>query len=147
VAAQRDVVYVDVHLMPLLDSNGEVLGASVSFTDVTRFRQLRVEVETANRQLELAYEELQSTNEELETTNEELQSTVEELETTNEELQSANEELETMNAELQSANDELQISNEQLRDRTIEISDLNAFMESILGVSRPRLSFLTETSR
>jgi two-component system CheB/CheR fusion protein len=128
-----DVVYFDVHLMPLLDSNGEVLGVSVSFTDVTRFRQLRVEVETANRQLELAYEELQSTNEELETTNEELQSTVEELETTNEELQSTNEELETMNAELQSANDELHTSNEQLRDRTIEISDLNAFMESILG--------------
>jgi two-component system, chemotaxis family, CheB/CheR fusion protein len=46
-----DVVYFDVHLVPLLDSNGEVLGMSVSFTDVTRFRQLRVEVETANRQL------------------------------------------------------------------------------------------------
>jgi two-component system, chemotaxis family, CheB/CheR fusion protein len=70
-----DVMYLDVHLTPLLDGNGEVLGASISFTDVTRFRQLRVEVETANRQLELAYEELQSTNEELETTNEELQST------------------------------------------------------------------------
>jgi two-component system, chemotaxis family, CheB/CheR fusion protein len=128
-----DVVYVDVHLMPLLDSTGELLGASVSFTDVTRFRQLRLEVETANRQLELAYEELQSTTEELETTNEELQSTVEELETTNEELQSTNEELETMNAELQSANDELHTSNDQLRDRTLEITDLNAFMESILG--------------
>jgi two-component system, chemotaxis family, CheB/CheR fusion protein len=38
-----------------------------------------------------------------------------------------------MNAELQSANNELHTSNEQLRDRTIEISDLNAFMESILG--------------
>jgi two-component system CheB/CheR fusion protein len=128
-----DITYLDVHLMPLLDSNGEVLGASISFTDVTRFRQLRVEVETSNRQLELAYEELQSTNEELETTNEELQSTVEELETTNEELQSTNEELETMNEELQSANDELQSTNEELRDRTIEITDLNAFMESILG--------------
>ena len=128
-----DLVYVDVHLVPLHSSSGEVLGASISFTDVTRFRQLRVEVETANRQLELAYEELQSTNEELETTNEELQSTVEELETTNEELQSTNEELETMNEELQSANDELQSTNEELRGRTIEISDLNAFMESILG--------------
>jgi two-component system, chemotaxis family, CheB/CheR fusion protein len=128
-----DAVYVDVHLVPLIAAGGEVLGASISFTDVTRFRQLRVEVETANRQLELAYEELQSTNEELETTNEELQSTVEELETTNEELQSANEELETMNEELQSANDELQSTNEALRDRTIEITDLNAFMESILG--------------
>jgi two-component system CheB/CheR fusion protein len=128
-----DVVYVDVQLIPLSDNNGEVIGASITFTDVTRFRQLRVEVETANRQLELAYEELQSTNEELETTNEELQSTVEELETTNEELQSTNEELETMNEELQSANDELQTTNEQLRDRTIEITDLNTFMESILG--------------
>jgi two-component system CheB/CheR fusion protein len=128
-----EVMYVDVHLVPLLSSNSEVLGATISFTDVTRFRQLRVEVETANRQLELAYEELQSTNEELETTNEELQSTVEELETTNEELQSTNEELETMNEELQSANDELQTTNEELRDRTIEITELNAFMESILG--------------
>ncbi|GAB3690386.1 CheR family methyltransferase [Angustibacter aerolatus] len=126
-------VYVDVHLVPLTDHTGAFLGASISFTDVTRFRQLRVEVEAANRQLEVAYEELQSTNEELETTNEELQSTVEELETTNEELQSTNEELETMNEELQSANDELQSTNEELRDRTVEISDLNAFMQSILG--------------
>jgi two-component system, chemotaxis family, CheB/CheR fusion protein len=128
-----DAIYVDVNLAPLLDTSGEVLGVSISFTDVTRFRQLRVEVETANRQLELAYEELQSTNEELETTNEELQSTVEELETTNEELQSTNEELETMNEELQSANDEMQTTNEELRDRTIEITDLNAFMESVMS--------------
>ena len=128
-----DPVFVDVQLVPLVDNAGEYLGASISFTDVTRSRQLRVEVETANRQLELAYEELQSTNEELETTNEELQSTVEELETTNEELQSTNEELETMNEELQSANDELQITNDQLRERTLEISGLNAFMQSILG--------------
>jgi two-component system, chemotaxis family, CheB/CheR fusion protein len=127
------VIYVDVHLMPLLDNNGELLGVSLSFTDVTRFHQLRLEVEAANRQLELAYEELQSTNEELETTNEELPSTVEELETTNEELQSTIEELESMNAELQSANDELQTSNEQLRDRTLEISDLNMFLDSVLG--------------
>jgi two-component system CheB/CheR fusion protein len=128
--AGPDLAYVDVQLLPLMAGYGQVLGALISFTDVTRFRQLRVEVETANRQLELAYEELQSTNEELETTNEELQSTVEELETTNEELQSANEELETMNEELQSTNES---TNEELRDRTIEITDLNAFMESILG--------------
>jgi two-component system CheB/CheR fusion protein len=128
-----DPTYLDVHVVPLLDAAGEVIGASLSFTDVTRFRQLRMEAESANRQLETAYEELQSTNEELETTNEELQSTVEELETTNEELQSTNEELETMNEELQSANDELQLTNEELRDRTLEISDLNGFMQSILS--------------
>jgi len=128
-----DPVFVDVHLVPLLDSAGRVRGASVSFFDVTRFRQLRVEVESTTRQLAGAYEELQSTNEELETTNEELQSTVEELETTNEELQSTNEELETMNEELQSSNDELQLSIGELRSRTSELSELNAFMQSILG--------------
>ena len=126
--------YLDVEIAPLLDHEGSVyLGACVSFTDVTRARQLRMEVEATNRQLELAYEELQSTNEELETTNEELQSTVEELETTNEELQSTNEELETMNEELQSANDELQVTNMQLQERDGEVSDLNAFMQSILA--------------
>jgi two-component system CheB/CheR fusion protein len=128
-----DPIFLDVHLVPLVDISGEYLGASISFTDVTRSRQLRVEVEATNRQLEVAYEELQSTNEELETTNEELQSTVEELETTNEELQSTNEELETMNEELQSANDELQITSEEVRERSLQINDLNAFMQSILG--------------
>jgi two-component system CheB/CheR fusion protein len=128
-----DPVYLDIQIVPLLELGGQVVSASFSFTDVTRFRQLRVEVEETNRQLEVAYEELQSTNEELETTNEELQSTVEELETTNEELQSTNEELETMNEELQSANDEMQSTNEQLRDRTAEVGELNAFMLSILS--------------
>jgi two-component system CheB/CheR fusion protein len=124
---------VDIQLVPLMDARTRLLGTAIMFNDVSRFRQLQDELETANRQLETAYEELQSTNEELETTNEELQSTVEELETTNEELQSTNEELETMNEELQSMNDELQATNEELRDRTTEISSLNHFMESILG--------------
>ena len=126
-------VFVDIQIVPLLNGDGTMVGASISFTDVSPFRQLRVEVEAANRQLEVAYEELQSTNEELETTNEELQSTVEELETTNEELQSTNEELETMNEELQSANDEMQSTNDQLSERTREVAELNAFMQSILG--------------
>jgi len=130
--ANVEPTFLDVQLVPLIDGTGKVLGASISFTDVTRYRELQVEVETTNRQLETAYEELQSTNEELETTNEELQSTVEELETTNEELQSTNEELETMNEELQSANDELQSTNEQLREQTLAVSEANDFMQAIL---------------
>jgi two-component system CheB/CheR fusion protein len=126
-------LFFDIQIVPLLGEARTMVGASISFSDVTRSRELRVEVEAANRQLEVAYEELQSTNEELETTNEELQSTVEELETTNEELQSTNEELETMNEELQSANDEMQSTNDELNDRTREIAELNAFTESILG--------------
>ncbi|MBO0813352.1 MAG: PAS domain-containing protein, partial [Microlunatus sp.] len=52
--------YWDVQLVPLVDGTGTVLGASISFTDVTRHRELQAEVETTNRQLETAYEELQS---------------------------------------------------------------------------------------
>ncbi len=123
--------YVDVQLVPLFDGRDNLLGLSITVTDVTQLHKLQSEVDAANSQLETAYEELQSTNEELETTNEELQSTVEELETTNEELQSTNEELETMNEELQSTNDELQLTNEQLRDRSFAVTQLNEFMESI----------------
>jgi two-component system CheB/CheR fusion protein len=124
---------LDIQVLPLSDETGAPLGVTITFNDVTQYRQLQHDLEYANRQLETAYEELQSTNEELETTNEELQSTVEELETTNEELQSTNEELETMNEELQSMNDELQFSNEALRDRQEEVDRLNAFMSSVLG--------------
>jgi len=126
-------LWLDIQVVPLLESDGRVVGTSLNFTDVSHSRQLREELEYANRQLETAYEELQSTNEELETTNEELQSTVEELETTNEELQSTNEELETMNEELQSMNDELQSTNDQLRERTSQVDELNAFMSSVFA--------------
>jgi two-component system, chemotaxis family, CheB/CheR fusion protein len=126
-----EVVQLEMQILPLVDDNQVLLGASVSFADVTRSRRYKEELEHANQELEDAYAELQSTNEELETTNEELQSTVEELETTNEELQSTNEELETMNEEMQSTNEELQTINDELGLRTAELNQLNAFLESI----------------
>ena len=110
---------LDVQVSPLVSSSGEPLGVSVSFTDVTRFRGLQDDLETARRSLETAYEELQST--------------VEELETTNEELQSTNEELETMNEELQSTNEELETMNDELRERTDEVLRTSAFLSSILA--------------
>jgi two-component system, chemotaxis family, CheB/CheR fusion protein len=132
-----DIRNIEVQISPMMDSaRGTMLGASVTFTDVTRYHQLQEEVEHSNQELETAYEELQSTNEELETTNEELQSTIEELETTNEELQSTNEELETINEELQSTNEELQTINEELRRRTEELNQVNSFLESILKSMR-----------
>jgi two-component system CheB/CheR fusion protein len=121
----------DVVVAPL-SSDGETLGASVTYLDLTGERIAKEELERAQRELSSAYEELQSTVEELETTNEELQSTNEELETTNEELQSTNEELETMNEELQSTNEELETINEELRTRTYELNELNAFMEVVM---------------
>jgi two-component system, chemotaxis family, CheB/CheR fusion protein len=124
---------LDIHLVPVIDTDGTPLGISIAFHDVTHHRRVQLELEKNRQELETAYEELQSTNEELETTNEELQSTVEELETTNEELQSTNEELETMNEELQSGNEELQTINDELRERTDEVQRSKAFLESILA--------------
>jgi two-component system CheB/CheR fusion protein len=130
-APSGEVAHLEVQVVPLVDEQQALLGVSINFTDVTRSRRYKQELEHANQGLEDAYAELQSTNEELETTNEELQSTVEELETTNEELQSTNEELETMNQEMQATNEELQTINDELGQRTIELNQLNAFLESI----------------
>ncbi len=110
-------VFLEALIVPLHDA-AALLGVSVSFSDVTRYRQLSEELQAANHEMETAYAELQSANEELETTNEELQSTVEELETTSEEVQSINEELRT--------------SNEELQHRSDALNQVNAFMESIL---------------
>ncbi len=122
---------LEVEIVPLIEG-GAVLGASVTFADVTDQRGLRDQLERARRELNGAQEELQSAVEELETTNEELQSTNEELETTNEELQSTNEELETTNEELHSVNAELETTNEELRARGGEVDRVNAFLETIL---------------
>jgi two-component system, chemotaxis family, CheB/CheR fusion protein len=124
---------LEVTVTPVTDPNREIIGASITFADVTEIASLDARHEQAQRQLETAYEELQSTVEELETTNEELQSTNEELETTNEELQSTNEELETMNEELQSTNEELETMNEDQRIRARELDRVNMFLEGILG--------------
>jgi two-component system CheB/CheR fusion protein len=116
----------DIHVAPLIDDDGSVVGTAVNFVDVTHSMQMRAE-------LDRMMQELQSNKEELETTNEELQSTVEELETTNEELQSTNEELETMNEELESTNAELQSINSEVQLRTLEVERLNKALLAITG--------------
>ena len=125
--------YLEVQFKPLENNNGEFLGVSISFSDLTHDHQLQEKLQKSQQELETAKEEFQSTNEELETTNEELQSTNEELETTNEELQSTNEELETMNEELQSTNEELQTLNDELHLRTNALNQANSLLNSILA--------------
>jgi two-component system CheB/CheR fusion protein len=139
--------WFDIVVTPLFDANDAPGGASVSFIDVTRGRQLRQQLDDSQMELETAYQELQSTNEQLETTNDELHSTVEELETTNEELQSTNEELETMNAELQSTNEELRTVNEELHQRSDSLNDLNMFLESVFTGLRSGIAVLDRDLR
>ncbi|MBD1919018.1 PAS domain-containing protein [Phormidium sp. FACHB-322] len=131
--SRGEALFLEVQIIPLFSRDNAILGASISFVDITQFKRLQAELEHANQELEMAYEELQSTNEELETTNEELQSTNEELETTNEELQSTNEELETMNEELQSANEELQTLNEELQRSSSDLNKSNTFLECVFA--------------
>ncbi|MFB2921672.1 CheR family methyltransferase [Aerosakkonema funiforme] len=132
IRGEDNIIFLEIQVIPLLDTNADILGVSIVFNDITRYNQLERELQRSTQELETAYEELQSSNEELETTNEELQSTNEELETTNEELQSTNEELETMNEELQSSNEELHTTNEELRLRTEELNRVNIFLDSVL---------------
>jgi two-component system CheB/CheR fusion protein len=126
-----DLRVLDIEVVPVIDG-GDLLGASVTFADVTAQRRIQTQFDHTRRELEGLQEELQSTVEELETTNEELQSTNEELETTNEELQSTNEELETTNEELHSVNAELEATNDEARARGEEVDRVNAFLETIL---------------
>lgn len=130
------VQYLDLEIAPLVVNGDSLLGASITFADVTNVNKIQEELQRANQELETTNEELQSAHEELETTNEELQSTNEELETTNEELQSTNEELETMNEELQSTNEELETTNTELRTLTSELNSTNSFLSSILSSLR-----------
>jgi two-component system CheB/CheR fusion protein len=123
---------LDAQVVPLKTEVGEIVGVSVTFSDVTHDRRLQDDLRASRDELKTAYEELQSTVEELETTNEELQSTNEELETTNEELQVTNEELEALNEELASASEELETINDEMRQRGGDVVRLNRFLESIL---------------
>jgi two-component system, chemotaxis family, CheB/CheR fusion protein len=139
--------YFDVHVIPLIDDDGRLLGFGLVYLDVTGRQRMRLELERTRQEVETTQEELQSSNEELETTNEELQSTVEELETTNEELQASNEELETMNEELESSNGELQAINTDLRSRGDEVDRLNLFMQSVLSSLQIGVAVLDQTLR
>jgi two-component system CheB/CheR fusion protein len=132
-APGREERHFEVQVLPLADPAGAIIGAAVSFLDLTQARQLQAELGRAHERLEAAYEELQSANEELETTNEELHSTVEELETTNEELQSANEEQETMNGELQSTNEQLSALNRRLEQGSLDLEQANGYLRAILA--------------
>lgn len=136
----RELIYLDVQITPLIDPSDNILGVSVSFTDVTRYKRLQEELEHSNQELETAYEELQSTNEELETTNEELQSSNEELETTNEELQTVNRELQRRSEELNQSHAFLESILKSLKggvvvvDRDLRVQIWNHKAEDLWGV-------------
>jgi two-component system CheB/CheR fusion protein len=116
--SETDERVLDVEVRVVPGPDGDPLGVTLSFMDITTLARLAEEHEERKRELETAHEELQST--------------VEELETTNEELQSTNEELETTNEELRSTNEELEVTNRQHLERASELDRVNLFLEGIL---------------
>ncbi|MEO1006444.1 MAG: CheR family methyltransferase, partial [Cyanobacteria bacterium J06638_38] len=66
------LVFLDIQITPLIEGESKILGVNISLIDVTRYQNLRQELDSYREELEAAQEELQTSNEELETTNEEL---------------------------------------------------------------------------
>src|SRR6478736_2250761 len=125
--------WFDIIVTPLFDANGAPGGASVSFIDVTRTRQLQQQLDDSQVELGTAYQELQSTNEELETMNEELQSTNEELQTINDELRQRSDSLNDLNVFLESMFTSLR-SGIAVLDRDLKVMVWNRQAEDLWGV-------------
>src|SRR5215217_6057132 len=98
-----EVAHLEAQVVPLIDDQQALLGASINFTDVTRSRRYKQELEHANQGLEDAYAELQSMNEEMQATNDELQAINDELGQRTTELNQLNAFLESVWAGLDGA--------------------------------------------
>ena len=90
---------------------------NINDMDVSRIRDLELELQETRESLQSAVEELETSNEELQATNEELMASNEELQSTNEELQSVNEELLTVNAEFKTK--EIQAAEAEADERSV----------------------------
>jgi two-component system CheB/CheR fusion protein len=121
-----DKSFFDVYITPLV-AGGAVLGAQITFVDVTEAHRRERLLRRANLELEAAQEELQARTAELEAAHAELRSTLGELEAVRQEIHCTNEELEATNEELEATNEELQTINGKLRRRDAEISRLGSF--------------------
>ncbi len=118
-------------------------GEALSNIELTRIKELELQLayadetlKTHNEEQQAFYEELKSTNEELQSTNEELQSANEELETSKEELQSLNEETITVNAELTSRIEQLTSIQNDMKNLLDSVGTGTLFLDHQLCIRR-----------
>ncbi|GAB1545012.1 hypothetical protein NUACC21_76880 [Scytonema sp. NUACC21] len=78
--------YLDVYIIPILESSGKLLGANLTFIDVTGYLSLVNDVERLSSALLEVTQELQSTQELLDATSAELEFTYKELESLQREI-------------------------------------------------------------
>ncbi|RUR72686.1 CheR family methyltransferase [Chlorogloeopsis fritschii PCC 9212] len=67
--------YLDIHITPILDPEGKLLGANLTFIDVTQYIYLKDEIERLNSTLARVTQELHLTKEVLNSTKQELNNT------------------------------------------------------------------------
>jgi PAS domain S-box-containing protein len=106
--------YVLSTKMPYCDEKGNVIGTFGISSDITKIKELEIEINEQN-------EVLQEQQEELKTTNEELRSQEEELKVANEELSEQTKILLESEKNLQQQQEELRVANEELELKTNEL--------------------------
>ncbi|NMG11102.1 CheR family methyltransferase [Brasilonema sp. UFV-L1] len=79
--------YLDIHITPILDPSGKLLGTNFTFVDVTRNVWLKDEIERLNSALAKVTQELKQTKEVLDSTNKKFESSQKELESVHQELE------------------------------------------------------------
>lgn len=120
--------YVSTTKMPYLDEHGTVVGTFGISRDITKIKELELEIKKRNEKLQekqdeltKAYNELNRRQEELQTANEELKAQEEELRVANEELAEQTNILTKSEKSLQVQQEELRVTNEELELKTNEL--------------------------
>ncbi|MDF5727261.1 MAG: hypothetical protein PUP92_04300 [Rhizonema sp. PD38] len=83
---EQVITSLDIHIKPISDSNGRLLGVNLIFIDVTQYTHLADEFESFRANLARITQELHYTKAQLSTTNAELESTQKELESLHQEF-------------------------------------------------------------
>ncbi|ARV57552.1 chemotaxis protein CheR [Nostocales cyanobacterium HT-58-2] len=86
-ATDISTIYLDIYITPISDQSGKLLGANLTFIDVTSYRELEDELKHTNSKLTRVTQELQSTKNVLATTHTELECAQKELDTVHQEIQ------------------------------------------------------------
>ncbi len=121
-------VYVLSTKMPYFNEKGEVIGTFGISRDITKIKELEVEIKKQNKKLQqkqdeltVAYNDLNLQQEELQTANEELKSQEEELRVANEELEEQTKILKESERSMQVQQEELRVTNEELEFKTNQL--------------------------
>jgi len=123
------VKYVSSTKMPLLNEKGEAVGTFGISRDITKIKELEIEIKERNEKLNEQQEELQIINDHLKQQQEELKATNEEINSQGEELRVANEELAEQTKVLAESEKSLQVQQEELKVANEELEAKTGLLE------------------